>query len=148
MKHLIVLLAALSLTACQYTEVTREIGYKGKARIDPWLAAERFAERMDWEAHSVISWTPPESGDAAWLVPATILSNGSFTRRMDDWVREGGHLILLVEHADPQTNDWSGHHTPPVLEPALVSMLRARGHRTQRIRRSVRGEDPLRRAPL
>jgi hypothetical protein len=127
MKHLIVLLAALSLTACQYTEVTREIGYKGKARIDPWLAAERFAERMDWEAHSVISWTPPESGDAAWLVPVSILSNESFTRRMDDWVREGGHLILLVEHADPQTNDWSRHHTPPVLEPALVSMLRRAG---------------------
>ena len=40
------MLAALCLTACDYTEVKREIGYKGKARINPWLAAERFVARL------------------------------------------------------------------------------------------------------
>ena len=47
MKRLLLMAAAaLALTACEYTEVEREIGYKGKARVNPWLAAERFAGRM------------------------------------------------------------------------------------------------------
>ena len=127
MKPVLVLIAALALTACEYKEVVRETGYKGRARIDPWLAAEKFAERMDWEAMPVISWTPPEMEDAVWLIPASILSNASFTRRMEEWVHEGGHLILLVEHADSQTNDWSGHDAPLELEEVLYAMLKRAG---------------------
>lgn len=127
MKRLVVLLATVALTACDYTEVERETGYKGKARINPWLAAERFADRMGWEALPVISWTPPEWEDAVWLVPASILNNESFTRRMETWVHEGGHLILIVEHAEAQTNDWLGHDAPLVLEPALFSLLERAG---------------------
>lgn len=120
-------LTAIALTACDYTEVEHEIGYKGKARTNPWLAAERFAGRMGREVHSVIAWTAPGREDAVWMLPASILSNTSFTRRMEAWVAAGGHLILLVEHADQETNDWLGTHAPPVLEPALVSMLERAG---------------------
>ena len=42
-------------------------------------------------------------------------------------MREGGHLILLVEHADAETNDWSGDPPPPILEPPLFSMLERAG---------------------
>ncbi len=128
-NFLTILSAALFLTSCEYTEVEREAGYKGKARVNPWLAAERLTERAGDEVVSVIAWTEPEAEDSAWLVPATMLGNESFTRRMEEWVRGGGHLILLVEHADAETNDWSGSHPPPVLEPALKAMLqRARLH--------------------
>lgn len=128
MKRLLLMMAAaLALTACDYTEVEREVGYKGKARINPWLAAERFVGRMGRETRSVISWTAPEWEDAVWMLPATVLNNESFTRRMEDWVRGGGHLILLVEHADAETNDWSRHDVTPELEPALFSMLRRTG---------------------
>jgi hypothetical protein len=123
------LLAALCLTGCEYEEVTRETGYKGKARVNPWLAAERLAERMDEEVVSVIAWTEPQPGDSAWMVPASMLSNESFTRRIEEWVRDGGHLILLLEHADAETNDWFGRSPPPIIEPALKAMLeRARLH--------------------
>ena len=114
---------ALALTACEYTEVEREIGYKGQARANPWLAAERLAGRMKLPVRPVIAWTAPDTRDAVWLVPATILSNESFTRRMESWVMAGGHLIVLVEHADPETNDWDDSDPPVVLEPALLAML-------------------------
>lgn len=127
MKRLLVLLAAATLTACEYTEVERETGYKGKARVNPWLAAERFVARMDREPLSVISWTPPKWEDAVWVLPASILSNESFTRRTERWAAEGGHLILLVEHADAETNDWSGYDSPPVMERALFAMLERAG---------------------
>lgn len=133
------LAAALVLTSCEYEEVERETGYKGKARVNPWLAAERFTEQMGEEVVTVIAWTEPEPGDSAWLVPATVLSNESFTRRMEEWVRGGGHLILLIEHADAETNDWLGSHSPPVVEPALEVMLeRARLHLHEGTRATAR----------
>ncbi len=120
-------LALFCLTACDYTEVEREIGYKGRARVNPWLAAERFIGRLGYETQPVISWTEPGHGDAVWIVPASILSNVSFTRGMDEWVRDGGHLILLVERTDSATNDWRGRHSPPSIEQALTDMLRRAG---------------------
>lgn len=127
MKFLWLLVAACFLTACDYTEVTREIGYKGKARVNPWLAAERFAAQYEHEVRSLGSWTAPDAGDLVWFVPASVLGNQSFTRRMQDWVEDGGHLVLLVEHADTETNDWSRNTIEPRLEPALLTMLRRTG---------------------
>lgn len=126
MKYLLIALAALSLTACDYTEVKREIGYKGKARVNPWLAAERFCAHLG-EVGSHASWVAPEYDDGVWFVPAQVLSNESFTRKLEEWVEEGGHLVLLVEHADSETNDWSSHSELPQPEPALISMLERSG---------------------
>lgn len=123
MKLLALLLMVFALTACDYTEEKREIGYKGKARINPWLAAERFAAQYDEKVRSLAAWTAPELEDAVWFVPASVLSNASFTRQIEDWVKEGGHLVLLVEHADAETNDWSDDPVEAQLEPALVGML-------------------------
>ncbi len=127
MRWFLLGLAALSLTACEFEEVEREVGYKGKARVNPWLAAERFVERMGLEVEPVIGWSAPEIEESVWMMPASVLSNESFTRRMEEWVREGGHLILLVDHADGQPNDWSEHAMPPVLEGALFAMLERAG---------------------
>ena len=126
-RWLMILLPAILLTACEYKEVEHEIGYKGKARINPWLAVERYATQTGKKARPVIAWTPPEAEDAVWIIPASILGNESYTRRMEDWVKNGGHLILLVEHADSETNDWSGYAMPPDLKPALFSMLERAG---------------------
>lgn len=118
---------SIFLTACDYTEVEREIGYKGKARINPWLAAERFSEPYAGEVHSLGSWQAPEASDSTWFMPASIFNNESFTRRMEKWVGEGGHLILLVEHATADSNDWSYRTLEEKLEPALIQMLERAG---------------------
>ena len=120
---LLVMALALALTACDYTEVEREIGYKGKARINPWLAAERFVARGGDEVRSLASWTAPGYDDAAWFVPASILGNESFTRGLEDWVAEGGHLVVLVEHADSESNDWSRAAPPAEVQAPLDGML-------------------------
>lgn len=127
MKILAMLVMAFALAACDYTEEKREIGYKGKARINPWLAAERFASQYDGGVRSLAAWAAPEVEDAVWFVPASVLSNASFTRQIEDWVEDGGHLVLLVEHADAETNDWLDDPVEPQLEPALVGMLARAG---------------------
>lgn len=123
MKWLFLFLTALFLTSCDYDEVKREIGYKGKARINPWLAAERFCARYDGGVKSLATWTEPKFEDAVWFVPASVLSNESFTRRLESWVEEGGHLVLLVEHADAETSDWSKFTKELDLEPAVIHLL-------------------------
>lgn len=127
MKWLWLAMVSLALTACDYTEVKREIGYKGKARVNPWLAAERFCEPYDGGVRSLATWTVPGAEDSVWFVPAGILGNESFTRQMESWINDGGHLVLLVDHANAETNDWSpGARTLPP-DPALLGMLERAG---------------------
>jgi hypothetical protein len=127
MKWFAILLTSVLLVACDYTEVEREVGYKGKARMNPWLAAERFCERYHGEVRSLVGWSPPQVDDSIWLAPAAALSNQSFVRAVDRWVEEGGHLVLLIEHANSETNDW-GMLPPPLLpDPALTRFLRDSG---------------------
>jgi hypothetical protein len=128
-KLFALLAAAFALTACDYTEVKREIGYKGKARVNPWLAAERFATHYEGEVRSLAAWTEPGFDDAVWFVPASILGNESFTRRLASWVDGGGHLVVLVEHADSEANDWSSHPAVTDLSPALLGLLDGTGLR-------------------
>jgi hypothetical protein len=129
MRIFVIIVALLASAGCDYQKVEREVGYKGKARVNPWLAAERFTQKSGREALPVVSWTAPSREDAAWLMPSSILGNESFTRRMEAWTRAGGHLILLIEHADAATNDWGGYAAPPAIDPPLTSMLRRAGIR-------------------
>jgi hypothetical protein len=122
-----ILLVSAGLTACDYTEVEREIGYKGKARINPWLAAERFVARLDYEVRSLPAWTPPGFDDLVWFVPAGLLNNRSYIREVQTWVEEGGHLVILVENAHSETSDWSKETGEPMLEPVLIRMLEYMG---------------------
>ena len=117
----------LAAVGCNYTEVEREIGYKGRARVNPWLAAERFVAHGGRQVQSKVAWTEPQAADALWLMPASLLGNEVFTRRMEDWMLEGGHLVLVIEYADAQTNDWSHSASPPVIEPPLRAMLARHG---------------------
>lgn len=123
MRYLLVLLGILFLTGCDYEEVEREIGYKGKARVNPWLAAERFSAQYGEAVRSHASWKAPEYADSIWFVPAGLLNNEIFNRQVEEWVSDGGHLVLLVEHAESETNDWSRHAELPEVATALVSML-------------------------
>lgn len=127
MKCFLTILAFVLLTSCDYRKVEREVGYKGQARLNPWLAAERFSAEYGCQVRSVASWSDPVVEDRVWLIPASILVNQSFTRRVEKWVLEGGHLVLLVENADAATNDWAAR-TPEVrVEPVLWAMLENSG---------------------
>ncbi len=126
-RWLAVAMTTIFLTGCDYTEVEREVGYKGKARINPWLAAERFCGKTGNTVRSLVTWTVPGWEDAVWVMPAAILSNESFTGQVEAWVADGGHLILLVEHADAETSDWSANEPEMEQEPALTKMLDGMG---------------------
>lgn len=117
----------LALAGCSYKEVERELGYKGRARVNPWLAAERFCEATGHTVISTPTWRDPEWEDAVWFVPGSVLETRSFTRRMEEWMDDGGHLVVLMENAESQTNDWGARPGPPPVTPALREMLERAG---------------------
>ncbi len=115
--------ALLCLTGCNRKEVEQEIGYKGKARVNPWLAAERFIEKSGSEIKAVISWTEPTYDESVWMMPAGVLDNDRFVSSMEDWAEDGGHLILMVERATASVSDWSDTQYEIEISNELQSLL-------------------------
>ncbi len=120
-------LACLLLAGCGYDEVEVEVGYKGKARLNPWLAAERFAAAYGFEVESLTAWQAPEADDSVWFVPASVLNNGSFIGRAETWADNGGHLVVLLDHAGAEVSDWRGFNSEVEVEGALVALFERHG---------------------
>jgi len=128
MRRLAIAFTLFALAGCSYEEIEREIGYKGRARVNPWLAAERFAEASGFEVVSSGSWQEPEWRDSIWFVPGILVSNQLFARKLGEWMDDGGHLVLLLENAESETNDWGfGSTTTPVLDPPLRDLIENAG---------------------
>lgn len=92
-------LASALLAGCgDYEEVTYEIGYKGEARFNPFLAASRLLGRfdLDTERSSGITRLPdPQSATTVVLPAGSVPSFGS-ADRFRRWIEGGGHLIYLA----------------------------------------------------
>ena len=129
------------LCGCGNEVVEVEIGYKGKARVNPWLAAERFAQRYEFDVESLAAWRAPTADDAVWFVPASILNNASFIRRVEEWVEAGGHLVVLMEHAGAESSDWRSFEPELPVAKVLSEML-------QRLGLEVKSTAPDNSAPL
>jgi len=97
----------LLLAGCggSYTTRTEETGYKGKAKLDAYLAATRFLEKMDFEVINKPGW-PDLRGLSAMVIPASVLTSDAYVREVKDWVHDGGHVIVLLENAESYHDDW------------------------------------------
>ncbi|MGB6221827.1 DUF4350 domain-containing protein [Haloferula sp.] len=106
MKWLLMLFPLLVLASCSYEETTRETGHKGKARINPYLAAERFLSEFDYEVENQSGW-PELSGQVSMvMVPASSLTARGYVKELGDWTRRGGHTVVLLSHGEAYLNDW------------------------------------------
>jgi hypothetical protein len=114
----------LALAGCGRYEIQEyETGYKGPARLNPWLAAERFTARYGHRVLSLKTWREPAWDDAVWFAPASVLGNASYVRKAGDWVRDGGHLVVLLERAGAEISDWRMFGTEVELPAPLVELL-------------------------
>jgi hypothetical protein len=107
-RRVICFVLLLFLGGCgKYEERERETGYRGAARLNPYLAATRFLHECGYEVRSITGWEKPTRRDQMMVMAASALSNEGFVRQMREWVKGGGHLVLLVERAGTETSDWS-----------------------------------------
>lgn len=117
--YLLFLVCAI-LAACSdgSIETWRDVGYKGKARLDAYLAAERFLEQYGYPVESRPGWPDLRRGDAGMLlIPASVLTTETYVRELSSWIEQGGHLVCLVDHAESYLDDWSGSGTFHIKEP-------------------------------
>ena len=83
------------LGGCETVEKTREVGYKGPARLNDFLAAERFLEEMGLEVRGSAIIPPlSENKGAAFIVPLEVLESDGLIWELSDWVSGGGHLYV------------------------------------------------------
>lgn len=108
MKARAVLLGMLLFMPCcgRYVERERETGHRGEARLNPFLAAERFLAALGHQVESSRRWPSPDEADAMLVVPAAMLGAEGFVREAAAWVGGGGHLVCLFAHGDRNTGDW------------------------------------------
>jgi hypothetical protein len=82
-------------------QVQEWVGASGEARLRPYLAAERFAQRMGWKATEVRSL--PELGNlpasgVLLLPPRRQALTSDRLAEIIAWVERGGHLIADAEY--------------------------------------------------
>jgi hypothetical protein len=109
-RRALVIVLALLVAACGggHTTRKREIGYKGKARLDAYLAAGRFLEKSGYAVTSEPGWPDYDQGGyAVAILPASVVSTQAYARELEEWVAGGGHLICLVERAESYHDDWA-----------------------------------------
>lgn len=109
-QALILLLLAIAAAAGaawffnNFEQVTEKVhtGYRGEARINPWLAAERLLTRMGARAAAMRSLPelrnlPPSA--TLWLPARRHTLTQSLRQSVLEWVGRGGHLIVEAEAA-------------------------------------------------
>lgn len=92
-----IFLSAL-LVSCGETEKKRRtLGYKGEAKNNPFLAAQRYLQSQGREVgkeHGVGNYE--ERAGMLFLPPSSINTIGR-SKRLLEWVSEGGHLVVMLE---------------------------------------------------
>jgi len=112
MKFLCLIMIGLSvclfLTSCGEEEIKRRtVGYKGKAKSNPFLAAERFLTEQGKNASSEHGLGRLDYETGTLFLPPTSINTVGRAKRLMAWVSEGGHLVLMLEGGEMGGNDFS-----------------------------------------
>jgi len=108
----------------RYSEIV-EVGFQGKARDNPLLAAERLLERMGTTAETVPS-LPDVEEDFSFQDILILAQYGHFldedqTEQLFSWIDGGGHLIMSSLSAADILGQITETETDPLLSELEVS---------------------------
>jgi hypothetical protein len=103
MNALLLLGFCLLLSSCfERVKVEKTEGYRGVARYQPFLAAERYLNERGWEAESSFSMLGAIQQDSdfnVWLIQPEQLTTTSTARALHQHVSaNGGHAIIAVSN--------------------------------------------------
>ncbi|MGE9267927.1 MAG: DUF4350 domain-containing protein [Verrucomicrobiales bacterium] len=100
------------LTGCQGRWEKEEIvlGYRGEARLNPYLAAQRYlATERSGEVRSERSLLALDESVEVLILPVEFLSTRLSGERLLPWIAEGGRLVLLMQGGLSTFDDFSEH---------------------------------------
>ena len=90
------LLFALCSCEGHWEEVEKVTGYRGKARVNPFLAAERVLDELGHDAERKLFLSKMPSYDAVMFLSAEGGLSEGRTKQLLEWVENGGHLIYCL----------------------------------------------------
>ncbi|MGJ8723156.1 MAG: DUF4350 domain-containing protein [Roseibacillus sp.] len=96
------------LVGCgKFEESEREVGYQGEAKMNHLLGAERLANELGMKASSYAGAPslPPAAGTTLMLPAESLQSVGQLSE-IEDWVVEGGNLIVYLTLKNKRLPAW------------------------------------------
>jgi len=107
----IMLVVLIFLVGCQKQDRGKKIkeiplGYRGEARMNPYLAAELYLADQGANVSSSRVWSTYSEATSVVFMPVSFLKTEGMGMRVLDWVSEGGMLILTVEGGEAGRNDF------------------------------------------
>ena len=100
MSFRVLLLICLSflLASCgEYEEREREVGYKGIAKVNHLLAAERLANELGLKTSSYAGAPAlPPPPQTTLMLPAESLQSEGQLEEITDWILDGGNLVVYL----------------------------------------------------
>ena len=101
----------VALVGCQPNEQEKvrdePTGYRGQARINPYLAAETYLSEKGFEVESSRTWSNYHHETGVIFMPGSFLETKGMGLRVLDWIAEGGTLVLTIEGGEPGRNDFT-----------------------------------------
>lgn len=103
---LVISLWALVGCSRKYVTVDKTDGYKGAAKLNPYLAAETFLrESNDYEVKSKNGFVNFDYETGMVISPASTLSSEVMVDKMLNWVSTGGVYVCLLERGEKRWID-------------------------------------------
>jgi hypothetical protein len=98
LRSLFALGTALLLCGCKgrWEDVEKTTGYRGKARVNPFLAAERLLNDLGHQARGAKSLTKMPSHDSVILISGENGLPEGRAKQLLRWTYSGGHLIYCL----------------------------------------------------
>lgn len=97
------LAVSVLLSACggEWKEVEKTLGYRGKARLNPFLAAEMLLDELGHDAQGVKALTKMPDHDAVIMLSAESSLPAGRAKQLLRWTFSGGHLIYCLGGTRP-----------------------------------------------
>lgn len=97
-RRMMLLIASLMLCACDghWENVEKITGYRGKARVNPFLAAERMLKELGHDPKSAKTLTKVPDEDSVILLSAENSLSEGRAKQLLNWSFNGGHLIYCL----------------------------------------------------
>jgi hypothetical protein len=87
-------------------EIEVELGHRGPARQDPFLAANRFLEKLGYTTHKTARLRDCLKSDGALITTLQSFANFGETDAVMSWAKDGGHFIIILAGGENWRNDW------------------------------------------
>lgn len=107
MRFLTLMLLSLLLVSCGETEKKRRtMGYKGEAKNNPFLAAQRYLRAEGKSVSSEHGLNHFDDSTAVIFLPPSSINTVGRAKRLLDWVEDGGHLVVMLDGGEKGGNDF------------------------------------------